>query len=84
MVRPNLLNNTQHKGDEAMLSITLNGEPHKLPAGSTLADLVDRLMLAQKRFAIEVNENIIPRNEHTSYLIQNNDQIEIVEAIGGG
>jgi sulfur carrier protein len=45
---------------------------------------VASLQLAGKRFAVERNLEIVPRAEHGSTLLQNGDQVEIVQAIGGG
>ena len=42
------------------------------------------LELGGQRFAIEVNQRVIPRTEHANYALQANDKIEIVRAIGGG
>lgn len=65
------------------LSITLNGEPTTLPSDK-LEDLLDSLNLQNKRYAVEINREIIPRSKHSSYLLSENDRIEIVEAVGGG
>ena len=65
------------------LSITLNGEPTALPSDK-LEDLLDSLNLQNKRFAVEINREIIPRSKHSSYKLSENDRIEIVEAVGGG
>ena len=65
------------------LSITLNGEPTTLPSDK-LEDLLDSLNLQNKRYAVEINREIIPRSKHASYLLSENDRIEIVEAVGGG
>ena len=65
------------------LSITLNGEPTALPSDK-LEDLLDSLNLQNKRYAVEINREIIPRSKHSSYLLSENDRIEIVEAVGGG
>ena len=65
------------------LSITLNGEPTTLPSDK-LEDLLDSLNLQNKRFAVEINREIIPRSKHSSYRLSENDRIEIVEAVGGG
>ncbi len=66
------------------MKVTLNGKPYELDEGSSLADLVKNLDLEGKRFAIEINEDIVSRSRHAEHIIQANDQIEIVEAIGGG
>ena len=65
------------------LSITLNGESTKLPSNK-LEDLLDSLNLQNKRYAVEINREIIPRSRHSSYQLSENDRIEIVEAVGGG
>ena len=66
------------------MHILLNGEPHELPDKSTLAELLATLDLHDKRFAAEVNEELIPRSEHASHGLQADDRVEIVQAIGGG
>ena len=65
------------------LSITLNGEPTAVPSDK-LEDLLDSLNLQNKRYAVEINREIIPRSKHSSYKLSENDRIEIVEAVGGG
>lgn len=66
------------------VNLHVNGEPRTLPHGTTIADLVASLQLAGKRFAVERNLEIVPKAEHGSTLLQNGDQVEIVQAIGGG
>ena len=64
--------------------ITLNGQPFELQNGATLVDVIRALDLEGKRYAIEVNEEIIPRSEHSDYLVKPGDDVEVVQAIGGG
>lgn len=66
------------------LLVSVNGEPRQWPAGSTIADVVAALQLSGKRIAVERNQEIVPRAEHASTLLQAGDQVEIVQAIGGG
>ena len=65
-------------------TIQLNGNAHLLSVQTTLADLLISLSLQNKRIAIEVNQEIIPRSEYPIYILQDKDQVEIVHAIGGG
>ena len=37
-----------------------------------------------ERFAIEINELIIPKSDHSSYLLNHQDKVEIINAVGGG
>ena len=66
------------------MNITLNGDAFELDEGVKLIDLIAHLDLIGKRFAIEVNEEIIARSEHHSFLISDGDSVEVVQAIGGG
>jgi len=66
------------------MNIYINGQPHELPANSTVANLIEQLVLTGKRIAVELNQEIVPRSEHTNTLLKEGDQLEIVHAIGGG
>ena len=65
-------------------TIQLNGEARPCVPGTTIADLVAALALTGKRFAVERNHEIVPRADHASIALQAGDQVEIVQAIGGG
>lgn len=67
-----------------MIEITVNGEPHSLPEGSTVEALLERLGRGGKRVAVERNGDIVPRSLHAEQTVQAQDRIEIVHAIGGG
>ena len=66
------------------IKIILNGESQVQKAGCSLTELVKQLGLENSRYAIEVNEEIIPRGEHTSTFLNAGDKVEVVQAIGGG
>ncbi len=66
------------------MNITVNGEPHVLPEGSHLQDLIDQLQLSSQRLAVELNLEIVPRSEYHNQALRDGDRIEIVHAIGGG
>ncbi|MBT3198259.1 MAG: sulfur carrier protein ThiS [Gammaproteobacteria bacterium] len=64
--------------------IFLNGKEHKLPDHSTAADLVQQLKLGERRIAMEINHEIVPRSRYETQPIQAGDKVEVVHAIGGG
>lgn len=66
------------------MNIQLNGDPHSLPDNSTAQDLVLQLSLGDKRLAMEVNREIVPRTTYAEHLLHDGDEVEIVRAIGGG
>jgi sulfur carrier protein len=66
------------------MDITLNGEPRRIAAQTTLLNLLELEGLAGRRVAVEINGQIIPRGSHPTHLLAEGDQVEIVHALGGG
>ena len=66
------------------MQILLNGEPRQLPGQQNLAELLELLQLGEKRLAVEVNGEIVPRSCYSQQAIKDGDRLEIVNAIGGG
>jgi len=66
------------------MKIQLNGEGRDISDNSTVQDLVLLLGFGDKRLAIELNREIVPRSTYASTVLNDGDQIEIVHAIGGG
>ena len=66
------------------MRIELNGKPHAVADGATIASLVERLALTGRRLAVEVNEEVVPRGRHAEHVLADGDRVEIVHAIGGG
>ena len=53
-------------------------------ADITVAGLIALLELGDKRLAIEVNEEVVPRSQYRNFVLGCGDRVEIVQAIGGG
>ena len=68
----------------AFINITLNGAPHQVPPGQTLDQLIVALSLENQALALAVNRNVVPRKAWPGQVLQTQDQVEIVRAIGGG
>ena len=66
------------------MHITLNGSPRDCKPTTTVAQLLDEAGYGQRRVAVEVNHEIVPRSLHTSHTLADGDRVEIVHAIGGG
>lgn len=66
------------------MQIQLNGQPRHFEDGSTLAQLLEAEGLAERRVAVEVNGEIVPRARHPLHALEAGDRIEIVHALGGG
>lgn len=66
------------------MNITLNDRPAELPAGATVASLVESLGLAERRVAVERNGEIVPRAQYAQSPLCEGDRIEVVQFVGGG
>ena len=67
-----------------MLVLQVNGKPEQLPPGISVAGLIARMQLAGKRFAIELNGEIVPKSRHAVTTLNDGDKLEVVVAVGGG
>ncbi len=67
-----------------MISIQLNGAPHQVTAGATIADLVTEIGLEPAKVAVERNREIVPRSTLHQVALGEGDQLEIVHFVGGG
>jgi thiamine biosynthesis protein ThiS len=65
-------------------TITVNGSLHELEPGSTILVLVDALKLRKELIAVERNRTIVSKSEYATLKLEDGDQIEIVEFVGGG
>jgi sulfur carrier protein len=66
------------------MQLTVNGEPHDLPDGASVAALLTRLGIAAGRVAVEVNEDVVPRGTYDGRVLAAGDRVEIVHFVGGG
>jgi sulfur carrier protein len=66
------------------MKVLLNNKSTLLDDGLTIKRLLDQIDIKHKYFAVEVNEQIVPKSNHDSFHIKEGDKIEIVTAIGGG
>jgi sulfur carrier protein len=62
----------------------LNGESRELPAGTTVAALLQSLGLPADRVAVECNRKILKQPHWDSTEIQDGWTLEIVTFVGGG
>jgi len=72
-----------HKGNN-VLEVIVNGKSRALPESCSVAQLIHDMDLTGKRIAVEINGEIVPASQHTSYQLSAEDNVEIVGAIGGG
>lgn len=66
------------------INITLNGDPRRIVAGSSVADLLRDLDLPAEKVAVERNLAIVPRSTFADVALADGDALEIVHFVGGG
>lgn len=66
------------------MKTTVNGETFDLPAGATVATLLELLGAAKTGVAVARNERVVPRARFGADEIAEGDRIEIIRAVAGG
>lgn len=64
--------------------IRLNGDPHDMPGPLTVSELLSRLEIDGRRVAVEVNFVVLKRGTFETTTINEGDEVEIVNFVGGG
>lgn len=67
-----------------MFKIKLNGNDYFLDAPINVNDLLKKMDIHPLRVAVEINLDIIPKERYANALINEGDQIEVIEFVGGG
>jgi sulfur carrier protein len=66
------------------VTITLNGEPHRLDGPLTIARLLAALNIDPRRVAVELNLVVLKRAAFETTIVREGDEVEIVNFVGGG
>ena len=67
-----------------VMQIQVNGETRMTGDGATIADLLRELQVRPDRVAVELNLEILDRQEFDRRGLREGDRIEIISFIGGG
>ncbi len=65
------------------MKLTINGEAKNLNCDK-VSDLLNALNLEKDIVAVELNKNIVHRENFEKTKLKDNDKLEIVKAVGGG
>jgi sulfur carrier protein len=66
------------------MQIEINGERREVAQGTTIAELLNELDVAQPHVAVEVNLEVVPRALHGETTLHDGDRLEVVTLVGGG
>ena len=65
------------------MRIIANQIPRELPSNSRITDLLT-MIEAKPTYAVAVNLQFVPKTRHAEYILQENDQVEIIAPVTGG
>jgi sulfur carrier protein len=65
------------------MRILANQIPRELPSNSRITDLL-AMIEARPPYAVAVNLQFVPKTRHADYILQDNDQVEIIAPVTGG
>ncbi|MET8541505.1 sulfur carrier protein ThiS [Kitasatospora sp. NPDC004799] len=66
------------------IALTVNGEPRRVSATTTLAEVVASVSKANTGVAAALNEAVVPRSSWSGTALNGGDRIEILTAVQGG
>jgi thiamine biosynthesis protein ThiS len=62
----------------------VNGEERQVPAGITVAGLLEELELVPATVVVERNREIVSRDRYDEVTLKGGDRLELVHFVGGG
>lgn len=67
------------------MTLTINGEVQRVPSTVVnVQQLLEYLQLADRIVVVEINRDILQKQQHTSTALTDGDIIELVHFVGGG
>lgn len=66
------------------MKVYVNGEPREVPAGTSVARLLELSGAPREGVAVELNREIVRRADHPARVLAEGDRVEIVGLVGGG
>lgn len=66
------------------IEIQVNGDPRRVPSGTSVAGLLEALEVDRRAVVVELNRQIVRRNELSDLTLEAGDRVELVRFVGGG
>jgi sulfur carrier protein len=65
------------------MRVIVNQVEYELPLQSMISDVLS-LIDARPPYAVAVNLNFVPKTKHSEFLLNENDQVEVITPVTGG
>lgn len=67
-----------------MIQITVNGEDVAIECEMSVEQLLDTVDVPPNYLAVELNADVVPRENYAQTLVRQGDAVEVVTLVGGG
>jgi len=67
-----------------LMQIIVNGKKYKIKENQNILMLLKKLGFKMSKVAVEINQDLIPRETYKSVILKKGDKVEIVTFLGGG
>ena len=66
------------------MTITINDKPVQIPREMDVQTLLDTVEVPPNYLAVEINGEVVPREDYRSVRVRGGDHVEVVTLVGGG
>jgi len=66
------------------MEVIVNGEKREIASEMNLNELLANLALPRERIAVELNKEVVRKNDWETIRVKDADKIEIIHFVGGG
>lgn len=70
--------------EDSMLSISVNGQKAEIEREMSIAEMLTVVEVPPNYLAVEINGEVVPREEHNDHVVKAGDEVEVVTLVGGG
>ena len=67
-----------------MIEVTVNGRSTQIQSEMSVEQMLDTVEVPPNYLAVEVNGDVVPREDYADIMVGAGDQIEVVTLVGGG
>ena len=68
----------------SMIQIHVNGESVSIDSPMTVQQVLETVDVPPNYLAVEVNEEVVPREQYDTHIVNDGDSLEVVTLVGGG
>lgn len=66
------------------MKLQVNGKPLEFESPCSVEALIQRIGQRPERVAVQVNLEIVKRDQYSSHMLSDGDEVEILQFVGGG